>query len=122
LELLFEALHNLFTLNIQFFIDWFSGSFFLLFAITALMYFFGNKKNTLRNIFLFILVIFCWIQFQELSGFIIMGTLFLSLNYVLKLAILKTAESTPVLSNKLALVNWISFVVLLVVVALFVGF
>jgi hypothetical protein len=51
-----------------------------------------------------------------------MGTLFLSLNYVLKLAILKTAESIPAFSNKLALVNWISFVVLLVAVALFVGF
>ncbi|MBN2126995.1 MAG: hypothetical protein JW703_01220 [Candidatus Diapherotrites archaeon] len=110
------------NLDIGFFIDWFSGSIFILFALTALMYFFSGGKKVLKNTFLMIATVFVWIQFQELSGFIIMGAMFLGLNYILKLVLLKFAETTPSLSNKMALINEVSFIFLLVGCALFVGF
>jgi hypothetical protein len=111
---LFEALDHLFSLDIAFFVDWFSGSIFLLFAFIAAIYFFSDGKNVLRNTIVFIITIFVWIQFQDLSGFVLIGATLLALSYMLKLVLLKFGETTPFLSNKLVLISEISFIVLMV--------
>ncbi|MFH1588131.1 MAG: hypothetical protein ABIA76_02210 [Candidatus Diapherotrites archaeon] len=116
--MLFEALDHLFRLDIAFFIDWFSGSIFLIFAFYVLMHFFSNGKNVLRNTVLFILTMFAWVQFQDLSGIMIMGAAFLSLNYILKLFVLKVGESTPSLSGRLILINEFSGILLMIIFAL----
>jgi len=115
LTIFIEAVLNLATLNIGWFIDLIFGNLFWVFAFAALAAFFYSGKNWLLASIMLVLWIWLSVDTPAIWGLTVLVAGFLAFNYVSRVAVLTFASTIPALKGRLVLVNLTLFIVTLAI-------
>lgn len=87
-----------------------------IFAFFALSFIFFSGKNTIRRFFILFLVPWIWFDFTGIMELIYLSGTFLTFYYIGEVALMKFAEDTPQLADKLIWVEEGWFITTLIVV------
>ena len=112
----FEFLAAVISLDVNWLVGLLFNNFHYLFFFAALAFFFWgpSTKKAAISTGLIILVAWSWIDFQTVTGCVILAGGFLSLYYITKIAVLTFADDVPFLKNNLVIVTEIHGLALII--------
>ena len=112
----FEFLSAVVSLDVNWLAGLLFNNFHYLFFFAAIAFFFWGPsvKKTAISMALLIPVIWVWIDFDLMSGWVIFVGSFLSLYYITKIAVLTFADDVPFLKNNLVIISEIQCVTLVI--------
>ncbi len=116
----FEAVQALFSLDWGFFVDIFLNNLLWVFMFAALLYYFMEGKHLLYYFILVSVLMWAYIDFESITGFVWSAAPFLLTYYITKLAVLAWAEKSPAMKKNLVLISEVQFLSLLLIYTFFI--
>lgn len=103
-----EFMYHLLSFDLVWIIQFVLLNLHWLFAFAAVSYFFSDGKKILSGVIVIVFALWAMESGAKIMGWVFITGTFLLLFYVVKFFILKFAEETPAMQNKLIWINELS--------------
>ena len=116
---LWGILHLFWEGGIPFMVEFFLANLMWVFIFATLAYYIVRKDLLILGVPIMAVYIWASIQWADALGFVLLVGGFLSVSYILRIAIIAFAESVPSLKSRVPLMLFLSFILILFVYNIF---
>ncbi|MFH1587443.1 MAG: hypothetical protein ABID38_06310 [Candidatus Diapherotrites archaeon] len=110
---LWGILHLFWEGGIPFMIEFFIANLMWVFIFATLAYYVVRKDLLILGIPIMAVYLWASVQWADAMGFVLLVGGFLSISYIIRIAVIGFAESVPALKSRVPLMLFLSFIVIL---------